>query len=80
MAAVLDKKALMRDKRAQGIAAMGLVNRVGDRFRVTTKREQQVLVTRIRAHLAAHDADASRPTRLLRGLARRRGPSPLHLP
>ena len=36
MAAVLDKKALMRDKRAQGIAAMGLVNRVGDRFRVTT--------------------------------------------
>ena len=27
MAAVLDKKALMRDKRAQGIAAMGLVNR-----------------------------------------------------
>ncbi len=36
MAAVLDKKTLMRDKRAQGIAAMGLVNRVGDRFRVTT--------------------------------------------
>src|SRR5256714_2972119 len=36
MAAVLDKKALMRDKRAQGIAAMGLVNRVGERFRVTT--------------------------------------------
>src|SRR5215213_3451183 len=36
MAAVLDKKALMRDKRAQGIAAMGLVNREGDRFRVTT--------------------------------------------
>ncbi|HYN85098.1 MAG TPA: Rad52/Rad22 family DNA repair protein [Pyrinomonadaceae bacterium] len=26
----------MRDKRAQGIAAMGLVNREGDRFRVTT--------------------------------------------
>ena len=36
MAAVLDKKALMRDKRAQGIAAMGLVTRDGDRFRVTT--------------------------------------------
>src|SRR5437763_14999590 len=36
MAAVLDMKALMRDKRAQGIAAMGLVNREGDRFRVTT--------------------------------------------
>jgi hypothetical protein len=36
MTAVLDKKALMRDKRAQGIAAMGLVNREGDRFRVTT--------------------------------------------
>jgi hypothetical protein len=36
MAAVLDKKAMMRDKRAQGIAAMGLVTREGDRFRVTT--------------------------------------------
>ncbi len=36
MAAVLDKKAILRDKRAQGIAAMGLVNREGDRFRVTT--------------------------------------------
>ncbi len=36
MAAVLDKKIIMRDKRAQGIAAMGLVNREGDRFRVTT--------------------------------------------
>ncbi len=36
MAAVLDKKSIMRDKRAQGIAAMGLVNREGDRFRVTT--------------------------------------------
>ncbi len=36
MAAVLDKKALMRDKRAQGIAAMGLVTCEGDRFRVTT--------------------------------------------
>jgi hypothetical protein len=36
MAAVLDRKALMRDKRAQGIAAMGLVNREGERFRVTT--------------------------------------------
>ena len=33
---VTDKKAIMRDKRAQGIAAMGLVNREGDRFRVTT--------------------------------------------
>lgn len=32
---VLDKKALMRDKRAQGMAAMGLVSREGDRFRVT---------------------------------------------
>ncbi|HVG30385.1 MAG TPA: Rad52/Rad22 family DNA repair protein [Pyrinomonadaceae bacterium] len=31
-----DRKAMMRDKRAQGIAAMGLVNREGDRFRVTT--------------------------------------------
>jgi hypothetical protein len=31
-----DKKAIMRDKRAQGIAAMGLVTREGDRFRVTT--------------------------------------------
>ncbi len=30
-----DKKAIMRDKRAQGIAAMGLVTREGDRFRVT---------------------------------------------
>lgn len=34
--ATTDRKALMRDKRAQGIAAMGLVNREGDRFRVTT--------------------------------------------
>jgi len=31
-----DKKAIMRDKRAQGIAAMGLVTREGARFRVTT--------------------------------------------
>ncbi len=31
-----DKKAIMRDKRAQGIAAMGLVTREGDRFRVMT--------------------------------------------
>ena len=31
-----DKKAILRDKRAQGIAAMGLVTREGDRFRVTT--------------------------------------------
>jgi hypothetical protein len=29
-----DRKAVMRDKRAQGIAAMGLVTREGDRFRV----------------------------------------------
>ncbi|HEX8473143.1 MAG TPA: Rad52/Rad22 family DNA repair protein [Pyrinomonadaceae bacterium] len=34
--AVTDKKAILRDKRAQGIAAMGLVTREGDRFRVTT--------------------------------------------
>ncbi len=34
-AVATDKKAIMRDKRAQGIAAMGLVNREGDRFRVT---------------------------------------------
>jgi hypothetical protein len=32
----VDRKATMRDKRAQGIAAMGLVSREGDRFRVTT--------------------------------------------
>jgi hypothetical protein len=31
-----DKKAILRDKRAQGIAAMGLVTREGDRFRVAT--------------------------------------------
>lgn len=31
-----DRKAMMRDKRAQGIAAMGLVTREGDRFRVAT--------------------------------------------
>src|ERR1044072_1731300 len=36
MTAVLDKKALMRDKRAQGIAAMGLVNREAARCRLTT--------------------------------------------
>ncbi|MCA1849815.1 MAG: SWIM zinc finger domain-containing protein, partial [Acidobacteria bacterium] len=30
-----DRKAILRDKRAQGIAAMGLVTREGDRFRVT---------------------------------------------
>jgi hypothetical protein len=35
-ATTTDRKAVMRDKRAQGIAAMGLVNREGDRFRVTT--------------------------------------------
>jgi hypothetical protein len=34
--ATTDRKAILRDKRAQGIAAMGLVNREGDRFRVTT--------------------------------------------
>jgi Rad52/22 family double-strand break repair protein len=34
--ATSDKKAIMRDKRAQGIAAMGLVTREGDRFRVAT--------------------------------------------
>ncbi|HEV2915535.1 MAG TPA: Rad52/Rad22 family DNA repair protein [Pyrinomonadaceae bacterium] len=34
--ATTDKKAIMRDKRAQGIAAMGLVTREGDRFRVAT--------------------------------------------
>lgn len=31
-----DKKAIMRDKRAQGIVAMGLVNKQGDRFQVQT--------------------------------------------
>jgi Rad52/22 family double-strand break repair protein len=36
IAAGTDRKALMRDKRAQGIAAMGLVTREGDRFRVAT--------------------------------------------
>lgn len=36
MAAVMDKKTILRDKRAQGIAAMGLVARDGDRFRVQT--------------------------------------------
>lgn len=35
-AATTDKKAILRDKRAQGIAAMGLVTREGDRFRVAT--------------------------------------------
>jgi hypothetical protein len=35
-AAPADRKAIMRDKRAQGIAAMGLVSREGDRFRVAT--------------------------------------------
>ncbi len=34
--ATTDKKAIMRDKRAQGIAAMGLVTREGERFRVLT--------------------------------------------
>jgi hypothetical protein len=36
MSNVVDKSAVMRDKRAQGIAAMGLVKREGDRFRVAT--------------------------------------------
>jgi hypothetical protein len=35
-AVTTDKKAILRDKRAQGIAAMGLVTREGDRFRVAT--------------------------------------------
>jgi hypothetical protein len=35
-AVATDRKAIMRDKRAQGIAAMGLVTREGDRFRVAT--------------------------------------------
>ena len=35
-AATTDRKAMMRDKRAQGIAAMGLVTREGDRFQVAT--------------------------------------------
>lgn len=34
--ATTEKKDVLRDKRAQGIAAMGLVKREGDRFRVTT--------------------------------------------
>lgn len=34
--ATTDKKAILRDKRAQGIAAMGLVTRSGDRFQVQT--------------------------------------------
>src|SRR5205085_954185 len=36
VAAATDRKAIMRDKRAQGIAAMGLVTRDGDRFHVAT--------------------------------------------
>jgi flagellar biosynthesis GTPase FlhF len=35
-AVATNRKAIMRDKRAQGIAAMGLVTREGDRFRVAT--------------------------------------------
>lgn len=35
-ATTTEKKDVLRDKRAQGIAAMGLVKREGDRFRVTT--------------------------------------------
>jgi hypothetical protein len=35
-AVATDRKAIMRDKRAQGIAAMGLVTREGDRFQVAT--------------------------------------------
>lgn len=34
--ATVDKKTALRDKRAQGIAAMGLVKREGDRFSVTS--------------------------------------------
>jgi hypothetical protein len=34
--AIKDKKAVLRDKRAQGIAAMGLVKREGDRFLITS--------------------------------------------
>jgi len=36
MAATIDKKEVLRDKRAQGIAAMGLVTRHADRFQVQT--------------------------------------------
>ncbi len=36
MAATIDKKEILRDKRAQGIAAMGLVTRHADRFQVQT--------------------------------------------
>ena len=36
MSTATDRKAIMRDKRAQGIAAMGLVTRDGDRFSVAT--------------------------------------------
>lgn len=36
IAATTDRKATLRDKRAQGIAAMGLVTREGDRFRIAT--------------------------------------------
>jgi len=36
MAATIDKKEVLRDKRAQGIAAMGLVTRHADRFHVQT--------------------------------------------
>ncbi len=35
-ATTTDRKANLRDKRAQGIAAMGLVTREGDRFRIAT--------------------------------------------
>ncbi len=36
VAATIEKKDILRDKRAQGIAAMGLVTRHGDRFQVQT--------------------------------------------
>src|SRR5437763_14367186 len=36
VATTTDRNAIMRDKRAQGIAAMGLVTRDGDRFHVAT--------------------------------------------
>src|SRR5947209_11951907 len=35
-ATTTDRKVIMRDKRAQGIAGMGLVTRENDRFRVAT--------------------------------------------
>jgi hypothetical protein len=40
--APLDKDALMRERRAQGIAAMGLVSREGERFKVTLPKKKGV--------------------------------------